>query len=422
MSDPHIDRKYQTAFDGILTPAELQTAEKEAGEFEADLKTPGKIPRCVVRWVMDRKSDKAKEKLVAQGVEKADELGRDYSDIAAKLNQHQFVLNEEGIGLRHLKNPQELSDRFKPGHEDEWPTLVLVANSNLVSPQSFFDCFEGAKEVAPVVADVDPKEMVIAGTYYSERNFSKNALTTFKRYRELAHDVDFYDKNLSPAAQVQAYQLLDLLLERDANGRVLLEPIRDGKGRPIMEEALGENNRKIEVEKARPVLRHDAEKVMKHVIGYGYSAAHMTNKDAFRVLRQILLKGDVLMHMHDSPHSMVTIGEMKQIDKLFSKTRLIGVAGMDNMEKGPYYGMPREANFVHPGDLSLAVNGNAYLHIPFVVQIRSEDGSKSPLEKRHGGHDQHAYVKAILSAANEEAVEKAKEHLAGECRSVASVL
>ena len=396
---PATQDKYEEAFKGLLTPAELEKAAREADEFAADLRKPGKLPIWFVREVLGRLPDGMKEKIVESGVKKADAAGHDYSDIAARLNGHQFRLENRygNVVLSRLKSPQDLSRLFRPGDEFQWPTIVLTANSNLASPQSFFDSMEAAQRVVPCITRTNSHNTVVAGTYFSQRNVNANALDAIRRYRELGIHPESL-QGMSPAAELQAYQMIDLLLERDAQGRVQLHEVID------------ENTGKIQ---SRPILRMDAGDVLSHIICYGYSAAHMVNKDAFRALQDMLLKGDVLVQIPSHPEPRIAKASHRYVHDLLNRARIIGLAGMDRMEKIADSRMPHEVNFIHRGDLSNALKGPQQLAAQNVIIIKSPDGDDTRLEERHGGHGQQAYVEALLSNRNKSVRDRARVLLSG---------
>lgn len=397
MTKPDV-QKYIAAFQGILTPDELQKAEAEKEEFADDL-PPFKDMSGLVRHTIGRLAESKKAGLISSDSAKADKKGRDYSavvgevfdskehkkfknepdadskkDYVSKLNYQTFILSDDGMKLRHAKNAQEVSDLFPPGDEKNWSTLILVSNSDLVSPQSFFDSFEAAKKIIPAVTDLDADHIVVAGTYFSQRHLHANSVDTFARYRELGVNPISLRK-VKPAAEVQAYQILDLLLERDTDGAVI-------------------------VEGNKPLLRADSAKVLSHVVGYGYSSAHMTNKDAFRALRDILAGGDVQVQVRQDGKLVVRDSTAADAERLISQAKLIGVAGMDRMDLGQEKGMPREINFISPKDFSHALNGPRYLKAPNVITIRMKDDKGSPIKDSVGGHAQDSYVEAILAYPN----------------------
>lgn len=409
-----VDQKYVTAYTGILTPEELQAAAGEHAEFAKSLppvKSPG-----LARLVGGLLGDDAKVKTVDAIAAKQDKAGHNYSgvvgevfdpnrhnsfagqnapgktDYASKLNYHQFVLSEDGSRLLPLTY-NWLHDLFPAGNEGEWPTLVIASNSNLVSPQSFFDTLSSARNIAPELADLKDSAPMVIGTYFSQRHFAANAADTMKRYRELGLTPTRL-KGVSPAAEIQASQILDLLIARDEKDAVLFAksdmPDSDGKFTD------------------RPVLRRDAGKILAHIVGYGYSAGHMTNKDTFRILRDIIDKGDVKIELNQG---FLRDSTKKDSLDLLQNVRLIGIGGMDRMDIGPERSMPREANLVAKEDFSNALNGRRFIGADSVFQINLLDADKNRIRDDVGGHALGSYLQAIDSPANDRVIVAAREAL-----------
>jgi hypothetical protein len=392
------EQKYITAFEGILTPAELHKAALEMEEFSKDIPPLQRMP-LAVRNTAGRIPDRIKQDVVARHARKADRQGRDYSDVVghvfnpdthrlyegqsdsegkqtyhAKLNYRSFMLSDDGQRLCRISSGKDISTLFPKDKKNTWPTLVLLGNSNLVSPQSFFDSFQFAKQIIPAVTEVKP-QMVLAGVYFSQKHFDANALDTMRRYRTLGMHSASLD-NLTPGAEMQGYQLLDILLERDAQGAVLSEG-------------------------HKPVLRADAVNILKHVICYGYSGAHMTNKDAFRMLRSILISGDVKVQYQRDGEWMTRDSSYIDAKRLIPSARIIGIAGMDRMELGQESDMPQEVDFISPRDyFANALLGPVFLKTPNVIQLTMKDDSGHAIEDTIGGHAQDSYLKAILSHIN----------------------
>ncbi len=402
-----IDQKYIAAFEGILTADELARAATEPGEFSRDLPPLKHVPG-LVRHTIGWLPENAKLGLIASGVKAADKQGRNLSDVVGnvfdptthksyqnqpdtddkqdyttKLNYQSFVLSDDGNKLQRT-SAQQISELFPKGEKDSWPTLVLVSNSNLASPQLFFDSFQAAQQVIPAVTDT-ADNIVVTGAYFSQRHLHANALDTQTRYRELGLNPQSMEK-LSPAAEIQAYQLLDLLLERDASGAVMTA---DNK----------------------PVLRADAAEVLKHVVGYGYSAAHMTNKDAFRALRDVLTSGDVQVQVREDGELITREASAADATRLISNARLIGVAGLDAMAIGQEKGMPREVDFVSPNDFSMSLNGPKFFNAPNVIALSPKGVDGRTIGDAIGGHAQATYVEALLGSTNSAQREQAQAKL-----------
>jgi hypothetical protein len=395
-----VAQKYIAAYAGILTPAELKKTSWEEAEFAKSL--PPVLPHFpgTIRQTAGRLPDTIKATKVKDESRKFDDKGYDYTrvtgevynkerhtsfagqqgaegkkDYNPKLNYQTFLLTKDG---EQLERAGELYNLFKPGKEKDWPTLVLASNSNLVSPQLFFDNLSSAYQLVPALAGVAKDKLRVAGTYFSQRHLYANAADTIKRYQELGLNPESLE-GTSPAAQAQAYQILDLLIARDGDGRVMID---DNK----------------------PILRKNAYEVLRHVIGYGYSAAHMTNKDGFRILRDIISKGEVKI---DMGKDVVRDSRASDAERLLSEVRLIGIGGTDRMDIGPEKSMPREVNLVSPKDFSNAVNGPRFLKAANVIQIKMRDDDGNAIKDNIGGHSLDSYIEAILSKANAQPREEA---------------
>jgi len=303
----------------------------------------------------------------------------------SKLNYQMFRL--EGERLRKTEGAQELSELFPPGKEKEWPTLVLISKPAIVSPQVFFDCFTSAQAILPRVTDIDNDHAVYAGSYYGRGHLHANIVDSIKRYRKLGSNPEDLS-TMTPGGELQAYQLLDILLARDEEGNVILED-------------------------KKPVLRPDAKNVLKHIIGYGYSAGHMANKDAFRVLRDMLGDGDVMIVTGQNEEGILQVREScaADADKLLPNARLVGVAGMDRMDI-PNPGMPREVDFLSPEEFTTATLGPRLIGAPNVIKLTMRDDEGKAITDDVGGHAQSSYVRAILSSANEKQCADARSKLA----------
>lgn len=374
---PSLDDKYVSAFRDIVNPETLIATDDNKISTVVSFIRDSLLSPSVLRAFSDKLT-------LGQKLDLLKKIKKNHSLADNNLNYKTLFLFEGDSHLNWHDKVHKVTDLFPKNKENEWPVLVLTSNSNLVSPQVFFDSFEAAKKLIPqVTGKHENDKIIVMGTYFSKDDALANAHDTLERIHDLKHDQNNI-KNLSPAAHIQAGQLLNFLVERDDSGNV-------------------------KTEGGKPVLRHDADKIMKRVIGYGYSGGHLTNKDSFRTLRDILEEGHLVVKV---TNGNITFRPSVKADvqKILPNARLIGIAGADGFNEQER-NMPKEVNFVSPEDKILALHGKKFMKCPDVIEIIPPKKNRESMKKYSSDHDQLLYVDAILGGENGNAIKTAKEKL-----------
>ncbi len=373
--NPQPSLKYESAYAGILPSDALEKTNDNIPHTLEDV-LRGIVPPSILRSVSDSLSLPKKLEVLKRATKNITPTETNDHDA---LNYKTLFLFDDSEHLDWHDKTHKTTDLFPKNKENEWPVLVITSNSNLVSPQVYFDGFEAAKKLVPhVTGRHENDKTIVMGTYFSRNCALANTEDTLKRICELKKDQDDI-LTLSPAAHIQAGQLLNFLVDRDNSGNVIIE-------------------------QGRPLLRQDADKIMKHIIGYGYSGAHLTNKDSFRTLRDILEQGHVTIKVTNGDISFRP-SVKADAQKILPNARLVGIAGADGFDEWER-NMPKEVNFISPADKIIALHGKKFLKGPDIIEI-------TPLKNKKycSDHDQQLYVDAILDPQNNEAVKTARTKL-----------
>ncbi len=390
-TQPSLNDKYIDAFKDIITPDILIEVDDQKVGSRVTAFVRETLPANAIRRFSDTLSLPQKHELLKIIIKDPSEESKSGHKI---LNYKTFFLFDGDKHLNWHDRIHKSVDLFPSGKENKWPIVIITSNSNLISPQVFFDSYEAAKKLVPVLTDV-PKNnnMLVIGTYFSKDDAFANARDTLGRISDLKKDQDDISRALS-ATSVQVGQLLNFLVERYDEGEV--------KGN--VKEHLG-----------KPVLRSDADKIMKHIIGYGYSGGHLTNKDTFRTLRHFLDDGRVMIRDKNNDTGFRQSGKADS-QKIFPGVRLIGIAGADGFEEQGR-GMPKEVNFVSDKDKIIAFHGRKFMKGSDIIKI-NVPSDKEIREKYISDHDQNLYINALLDGSNKEAINSARQMLSHKTLSI----
>ena len=341
------------------------------------------------------------------GVNFSEEIGKvvEHQDLHLEeyskgLNNHQFRLSADGERLRHLEKDPPLHTLFPQNDKSDWPVITLVANSDLTSPQSFFDSFQAAKSVVPSISHTNDKRMIIAGTYCTEHSFGANMDATVKRFNELCRDPKSM-QHVKTASLLQAKLLLNLIIKHDEKGQGIKATGEDGESRYI--------------------IRSDAAEIMRHVVTYGYSGGHLRNKDAFRALADAIRNGNYEVELKPDIHApegapiKTKTSSAFDANHILTKARTIGMGGCEPMQirNSEKDWMPQDVNFLSKGDQLICLNGDEFINAPGNVIIKNPKGDETPLESKLKGHAQGALVAAVLNRENTDTRKQAMALLDG---------
>ncbi len=366
---------YVKAYQGILTTDDIRLGEREANEFAAGI--PNGAPRSILRFL--GRFAKVRTAAVEGGVTKADKQGIDYSSYTQRLSGAFFQLDQEEGRLIETNGLRDIATLFRQGQESSWPTLVLTSNSNLTSPQAFFDTIKEARDTVADAGVTGP--IIVVGSYMSAKNLYRNASASTTRYHQLDNDPHSAPPRGS-AGEMQGQLLLELISKRDKDGE-------------------------LEFKADRRILRTDAGRVIDHVVGYGYSAGHMANKDGLRYIVDQLSRGNLLAEPQTETE-FLRVSTYLDAYAIIPRIGLVANAGMDNMRaKLPGIG-PMEANVVSEGDLSLSLLGKSFIEATNVIKIVTPDAPGKPLEGIYGGHAESAYSKALRHPVNSDALSRVR--------------
>jgi hypothetical protein len=401
---PRYVKAYQDSIqDNRITPADLLETAKEEDQFSTLLKilVP---PTGPLRNLMGSLPASAKGAIGRSthalsnlaGINFSNEIGNiqttdnPHLERHTKgLNNHQFRLSVDGERLRHLEKDPPLHTLFPRDKKKDWPVITLVANSDLTSPQDFFDSFQAAKSIVPSISRTNDKRMVIVGTYCTEHSFAANMDATVKRYNELCQNPKSM-QHVKSASRLQAKLILSLIVKHDEHGASIKAEGEDGISRPI--------------------IRSDAAEIMRHVVTYAYSGGHLRNKDAFRVIADRMSNGKYTIEVKRSPHApedepiKTKISSAADAKHILTKARTIGMGGSDpvHIHDSEKDWMPQDVNFLSKGDKLICLNGAAFVNAPNNVTIQNPKGNETPLENKLKGHAQNALVTAVLNEKNTE--------------------
>ncbi len=379
---------YVKFYDGLLTESELRRAEEEIARHGQNL--PPKPLQNMVGTAVGALPHAAKIALINHSGKTLEKQGHTLEDVTEKLNHKLFVLSHLEDRATPIADVAELGMLFEKGKKEKWPTLVMVSNGNFVSPQNFADVFLAAKSLVPKLTSSlfpsqrERKKLVIAGSYFSKPHVYANARDTTARYRELGLEKR-KDDELSPAAEVTYYQLLDMLLERRDDGSVMLE-------------------------QGRPVLREDADEILKHIVFFGYSAGHMTNKDAVRQLYHIIDQGHVAAYPSEPDNVFPMYSTTYKANKLISGLRLIGIAGADRLDEKTTPPQAKEVVFLSDTDISTKLFGTRYRDNTQVIKLAMQD-DQGAITDDIGNHALASYMRALASPVNKDKIKTARVRL-----------
>lgn len=387
---------YEHAFadsirDGTITRDELRELAKEEDQFSAALKLLV-APFQPVRQLVGGSSPKIKAIIAEKTTDAHDGFGIDYAQATgttidrnrieggerAGINGQYFRLSDDGTQMQpfEIDHHNTLITAFPEGKEKDWPTVVLCTNSNLVSPQSFFDSFQAATKIIPKVTSVKPAQLIVAGNYATERNFGANMEAVVKRANTLNYGRSVVENHPPmPAAFNQAALLESILVKRGDDGSIVT--------------AETQHHQK------RPVLRSDAADILQHVTTFGYSGGHFNNKDAFRILRDKIADGQFAVETDNGYRQ-----SLPDDAAMLKNVRMVGLAGSAARQDIVETNMPKEVNFLSREDGLLESNGQFLTRGRNDLYIKNPHPDRGPIDPDFKGHGQDALVEALLHPAN----------------------
>lgn len=225
-------------------------------------------------------------------------------DIQRDFNNRMLTYNDNG-NLNHIRS-DHLLPLFGPGHEADWPNLILTSNharawrgSDLSQLMQGIECMVGDAWGVPLdsfrlTQDSRPKDAaarnIIVLASHTERDIFKNGSSLIRRRLALENDPNAEDPanrtldHISPAAMRLGKLMLKLMADPSSARYVDLdrantEDYPENQGKPFIADDPHVAERPI-------VLRADAARIAQHLKLVGYSKSANTVADALRFFYQ----------------------------------------------------------------------------------------------------------------------------------------